>query len=842
MAKHDKVSRCAALIDRACERTAKHLTIRAGASSYGGAAGGAIRIVGAGGSEALLELEDEDTVLLDPSRNVPLKTYLLSINHTMSDGDTSAATNSTDEWRSPPLRLNRRELGVRTQQGAVLLLGRSGTGKTLCVIDRMQHDRAQMHQQHQQLRQLFVTRSEPLCTFVRMHQEHHCGAAALQQTQFRSFESFLQRLESALGSGASAESVDASPLQLPPLESAKRVDFARFRDKVYPLLSPVVSSSGGANRSNRTLTMEPLVLWTQIRSFLKGSVEAALAGGTLPKDVYLSSESGDQQFSRDRCRLLPAQREEAYELFLQYQELQRRHGWWDDTDRAMRLLLPLLPIVLLAIKRSDGTSQTSYFQSETDEKDASTSRAMQLCERIYVDEVQDNTQAEIALYLAAVGGRPDALFLAGDPAQSVVEGVEFRFEEVRGLVYKLTTASAAASASANQQHQPQYVHMQRPTKLLVNYRSHAGILGCAGAVLGRLLAMFPGAAKTLPTDEGLFSGPRPAYITCNNDSNNDVDDTHNYAQVARLLAGNERLVVLCPDESVSQTHAGINAALCLQHNTSINSSSNAGLLVLGIRGAKGLEFKDVLLLDFFCSLPDCDYKAWKELLQQTTTDSGSNTTSSSSCSASSAFQYLHPQLEPQLKLLYTAVTRSINRLVFAESRRSRIGGIFFRWLQGAGLAERYVLLPPSTTASTSTPADAMMTSDEWRIRGIDIALSAESISSEDCALAAIRYEQAAYCFQRAEDSRRRMIALCYRELVNVRSRVSQISSSIGFASDVVTQSLVLSVVEEVEVAAVLVRCVGAGLITEVRSYCLNLEAHLPSDSRRYFMSEISRKC
>lgn len=41
---------------------------------------------------------------------------------------------------------------------------------------------------------------------------------------------------------------------------------------------------------------------------------------------------------------MPQQREEVYGLFLQYQDLHAQHGWWDDDmDRAMRLLLPLLP-------------------------------------------------------------------------------------------------------------------------------------------------------------------------------------------------------------------------------------------------------------------------------------------------------------------------------------------------------------------------------------------------------------------------------------------------------------------------------------------------------------------
>ena len=51
--------------------------------------------------------------------------------------------------------------------------------------------------------------------------------------------------------------------------------------------------------------------------------------------------------------------------------------------------------------------------------------------KIYVDEIQDSTQIEITLMFLCCGFSFDSLFLAGDNAQSVVEGVDFRFEEVR---------------------------------------------------------------------------------------------------------------------------------------------------------------------------------------------------------------------------------------------------------------------------------------------------------------------------------------------------------------------------------------------------------------------------
>ena len=56
-----------------------------------------------------------------------------------------------------------------------------------------------------------------------------------------------------------------------------------------------------------------------------------------------------------------------------------------------------------------------------------------------------------------------------------------------------------------------------------------------------------------------------------------------------VLARSQRLVVLCPEAALSR--------LCPDH------------LVFGIREAKGLEFPDVALVDFFCSLPEPDQRA-----------------------------------------------------------------------------------------------------------------------------------------------------------------------------------------------------------------------------------------
>ena len=50
-----------------------------------------------------------------------------------------------------------------------------------------------------------------------------------------------------------------------------------------------------------------------------------------------------------------------------------------------------------------------------------------------MDEVQDYLQPEIALFYMLSG--PGDLVLAGDTAQNVVEGVDFRFQVIRSVGY-----------------------------------------------------------------------------------------------------------------------------------------------------------------------------------------------------------------------------------------------------------------------------------------------------------------------------------------------------------------------------------------------------------------------
>ena len=174
-------------------------------------------------------------------------------------------------------------------------------------------------------------------------------------------------------------------------------------------------------------------------------------------------------------------------------------------------------------------------------------------DRVYVDEVQEYTQAEIGLFLLVAGLDADSLFLAGDPAQSVVEGVDFRFEEVRSVIHTLGRYGA---------------RIERPMKLETNFRSHSGILNVAAFVLDRMFGAYPESALLLPKDEGLFLGPRPCFLEAYEGSE----------ALKQILRSNERLVALTPDENVSSANAMLGA-----------------VDLFGIRDAKGLEVSSLLV-------------------------------------------------------------------------------------------------------------------------------------------------------------------------------------------------------------------------------------------------------
>jgi len=127
-----------------------------------------------------------------------------------------------------------------------------------------------------------------------------------------------------------------------------------------------------------------------------------------------------------------------------------------------------------------------------------------------------------------------------------------------------------------------------------------------------------------------------------------MHDTHSL-ELRTILASNERLVVLWLDEA----------------NRGAFLSERGGGSVFGIREAKGLEFPDVAVLDFFSGIPSSDQKVWKALLA-----ADDHQISQSS---------LSPQVETQLKFS----TRRFLSAILLKPRSQWRGRRSFRGFKGS---------------------------------------------------------------------------------------------------------------------------------------------------------------
>ena len=736
-----------------------------------------VEVRGADWEESLVF--DDKTVLIDPFKNIPLKTVYdiihVIICHLVSyfshvaivplslflscnlfvKSQYVAATEDLPKlcdkkWR-PPLRLTESELSVSRHRGSVLLVGRSGTGKTVCICDRMIQDR-NSNEGTNTIRQLFLCKSKPLCEFVKRYVKQHCSMSSVDHDDMEFVMETSDELIQFLMKKSTEWGV-AEPQEFP---RDRFIDSHRFQLNIYPLIGEEVVKVCG---------MKEIVVWTQICSFIKGSIEAILQNAPLSLEQYMDFKI----FPTNRCRLNENQRKNVYKVYKSYEAIMKAGGLWDEADRVTYLL-------------RSSKLDPDRFKCTPDE----------MPYKVYVDEVQDHTQAEITLYLLLAGMNVDNLFLGGDPAQAVVEGIDFRFEEVRSAVYRLTEGRQTIA---------------KPFKLLTNFRSHSGILSCAAQVLSIMFKHFPGSANELAgADVGLFKGPRPEYHM--NKGSDKVGVVAVIDVLGSLLRKNERFVILTRDEHVSQIKSDYLKCIGMDRTT-----------VMGIRESKGLEFQDIIIVDFFCTLSSMrDQKAFAQMLKVKKDEV--------------PMDNHYPQLEGQLKLLYTCITRCSSRLVFLETKFSNAGEVFFRKFSDMELIQ------PLNISRLADIEAVFMTSDEWKARGIDFTLSACGENSESFLLKAVE------CFENARLEDLKLRAQCHIQLEIKRSlalrRVLVSDSSAVDADDSNISPFSLDV--QSELSELIVKSLERGLLDQVKEICRLAAYHngvLGMWSRRHFQREIA---
>ena len=294
--------------------------------------------------------------------------------------------------------------------------------------------------------------------------------------------------------------------------------------------------------SKEKVDYHPTLVWTEIRSFIKGSAEALLSKkGELSLEDY-------ESLGKKKAPNFSADRKVVYDLYRVYQRERSSKRMFDEADLVYNIHKRLQLIT---------APEWSVHQ-------------------IYVDETQDFTQAELSLLIRCCRS-PNELFFTGDTAQSIMRGISFRFNDLKSLFHHARKAAGITDDQNNFITVPKKLY-----QLTHNYRSHAGILRLASSVVDLLLTYFPDSFDRLQKDEGLFEGPRPVLL-----------ESCSPTDLAMILQGNQR--------QSSRIEFGAHQVVLVASNEAreaLPDELSQGL-VMTIYEAKGLEFDDVLIYNFF---------------------------------------------------------------------------------------------------------------------------------------------------------------------------------------------------------------------------------------------------
>ena len=486
---------------------------------------------------------------------------------------------------------------------ATLILGRSGTGKTTCLIFKMMmkylfHTRTGENTRFQQF---MLTRSEHLASKIRDYVRRLISTLSPKATfsghndgnnihersdildlscpgtpEVCTFESFLRLLDNAI---RRLDRKDFEDRKDSKNDQRDLLDFRTFRSDYWPRF-PTTLTKG----------VSPNLVFSEIMGVIKGSVHTCETFKFLTREEYLSTSTRiapNVQSRDDRNRV--------YQLFELYETHKAEAGSVDSVDWVLR--------IIAALRRNPAIAGSLG----------------QLIDEFYIDEVQDQKCIDIALLMMIVRD-PRGFHFGGDTAQTISQDSTFRFQDVKALFH-----NRYGDIAQTLKQRP--IAKPRMYSLNKNYRSHAGILDVASKVMQLLWRHFPETIDRLDPEIGFMAGPLPVVFLGCNANILLINDSARLEQ-GDMLFGAEQ-VVLTRDES---------SKIMLQDAIGDNA------LVLTIQQAKGMEFEDVLMWRFLSSSPD--FTGWRSLQ-----DSTANT--------SAAFNsQRHAAICLELKFLYVAITRA----------------------------------------------------------------------------------------------------------------------------------------------------------------------------------------
>eukprot|EP01041_Mallomonas_annulata_P001018 gene1018-1996_t len=627
-----------------------------------------------------------------------------------------------------PFTMSSEEESIVSYPGSLFILGRSGTGKTTVMLRRMytenQYSLNLCHHtdigdsytttstttadEMRHCRQMLVTASPILCEAIRKSYKALCDSSSVSPVETETKHGndnnnseMQSKVMRAIGVTTSTSTTDDNTSLLQcnqdsfPLILTYRNFLIRLDKCLYQpffinsfkipwddVVDFDIFLADYYSRFNNTLTnqLDCELMFTEVMTNIKGSITALHStNGHISENEYLQISGSRESFLGREIRTL------IYDSFLKYERLKGESRQYDMAD------------VVNYIYRQ---CRERKFKGTTDSLSS-------LLTNIYVDEVQDLSPAQLSLFQFVCNNYKGYMF-AGDTAQTIAHGVGFRFEAIKDVFYKEFLQNGGRNNTTTTTNKSTHTHTVPILKQLVqNFRTNSGVVNLARSVVELIVRLFPNSIDKMEPEWTSVHGRPPIFITTTYDV---VTELFQNGEMHSCEFGAEQ-AILVRDEVTKRHVQGI-------------SGRNA--LILTAQEAKGMEFTDCLVYNFFTS---SRYKDDWRVLYSTFESSNNN---NNSTKARSFDRFKHSELCVELKTLYVLLTRAKQRLIIFDGDVDSRAPMLSFW-NSQGLVTESPFDEDIRTifsSNTSTP-------EEWKQRGDEF-------------FHRLQFGNAGLCYQRAD--------------------------------------------------------------------------------------------
>jgi len=291
-------------------------------------------------------------------------------------------------------------------------------------------------------------------------------------------------------------------------------------------------------------------VWTEIFSVIKGGLQTDWFNFFKNGTNSIMSWKNYTKLKSSMPYLNDYERNKVYSMYVKYEQWKHQNNLYDFMDVVKHVFSNL----------------QSHWKTKID--------------YLVVDEVQDLTPLTIQLLVTITNNN---VFFCGDTAQTITKGVGFRFYDLKEIF-------------SNKK-----VEIPSVIQLTKNYRSHAKILDLANSIVDVIECFFPQTIDKLQRESsGIASDPKddPMPILLDGFSKDDL--------MAMIIGPSEsrnpnfgcnQVVIVRDQETKASLPLFLKQALCLT-----------------VYEAKGLEFDDVILYNFFKQSPASNqYRLLKDI-------------------------------------------------------------------------------------------------------------------------------------------------------------------------------------------------------------------------------------